>query len=152
VSVDGCVVRNPALAVVPERVRIAIDGEPARRPRLVTVVLNKPRGVVTTARDPEGRPTVLDLVADIPVRVVPVGRLDLATTGLRLLTNDTRFADWVTDPAEAELASARTPVVGAELVSALATVRLWPAPQRRTIRRPAARLRKSSLTSTKAVV
>jgi 23S rRNA pseudouridine2605 synthase len=101
VSVDGRVTRDPAAPVVPERARLAIDGAAARRaPRLV-LALHKPRGVVTTTRDPEGRPTVLDLVADAPARVVPVGRLDLATSGLLLLTNDTRFADWVTDPAHA---------------------------------------------------
>jgi len=65
----------------------------------MTILLHKPRGVVTTRRDPQGRPTVVDLVADAPVRVFPVGRLDLATTGLLLLTHDSRFADWVTDPA-----------------------------------------------------
>jgi 23S rRNA pseudouridine2605 synthase len=54
--------------------------------------------VVVTHRDPEGRPTVYSLLADAPARVVAVGRLDLATSGLLLFTNDPRFADWVTDP------------------------------------------------------
>jgi 23S rRNA pseudouridine2605 synthase len=85
--------------VVPERADIEIDGRAVERPNSLTILLHKPRGVVTTRRDPQGRPTVVDLVADAPVRVFPVGRLDLATTGLLLLTNDSRFADWVTDPA-----------------------------------------------------
>ncbi len=99
VAVDGRVVRSPASPVVPEHAAIEIDGRPIRRASTVTILLNKPRGVVTTSRDPQGRPTVLDLAADAPGRVFPVGRLDLATTGLLLLTNDSRFADWVTDPA-----------------------------------------------------
>ena len=97
--VDGVRVTNPAALVVPERVSITIDGAIARRPRPLTIVLHKPRGVVTTRSDPEGRRTVFDLLKDVPVPVMPVGRLDLATTGLLVLTNDTRFADWLTDPA-----------------------------------------------------
>ncbi len=98
VAVNGRIVRAPEHSVVPERVAIEIDGRPVERPQPVTILLNKPRGVVTTSRDPEGRPTVLDLVSDAPARVFPVGRLDMASTGLLLLTNDSRFADWVTDP------------------------------------------------------
>jgi 23S rRNA pseudouridine2605 synthase len=84
--------------VVPERVRIEIDGCEARRPVPVTIALHKPRGVVTTRRDPEGRRTVYDLLGDFAHHVIPVGRLDYATSGLLLLTNDTRLADWLTDP------------------------------------------------------
>ena len=83
---------------MPERIAIEIDGGGIEPPARLTILLNKPRGVVTTRRDPQGRPTVLDLVSDAPARVFPVGRLDLATTGLLMLTNDSRFADWVTDP------------------------------------------------------
>jgi pseudouridine synthase len=99
VAVDGHIVLSPQQMVVPERVALEIDGRPVARPQLLTILLHKPRGVVTTRHDPQGRPTVLDLVADAPVRVFPVGRLDMASTGLLLLTNDSRFADWVTDPA-----------------------------------------------------
>ncbi len=99
VRVDGRIARAPEQAVVPERITVAIDGRPVERAARVTILLHKPRGVVTTRRDPEGRPTVLDLVASAPARVFPVGRLDLATTGLLLLTNDSKFADWITDPA-----------------------------------------------------
>jgi 23S rRNA pseudouridine2605 synthase len=98
VAVNGRVAVDPLAPVVPERARIRIDGaEPAPRPRIV-VALHKPRGVVTTRSDPEGRPTVYSLLEDLDMHVVPVGRLDLATSGLLLLTNDTRFADWLTDP------------------------------------------------------
>jgi 23S rRNA pseudouridine2605 synthase len=99
VAVNGNIVRSAEFPVVPERAAIEIDGRRAERPQRLTILLHKPRGVVTTRRDPQGRPTVLDLVPDAPARVFPVGRLDMATTGLLLLTNDSRFADRVTDPA-----------------------------------------------------
>ncbi|MGE5358826.1 MAG: pseudouridine synthase [Bacteroidales bacterium] len=101
VRVDGRVVRNAEFPVVPERAHIAIDGRSAARPPSLTILLHKPRGVVVTRHDPEGRPTVLDLVSGSQGRVMPVGRLDLATSGLLLLTNDSRFAAWITDPANA---------------------------------------------------
>jgi 23S rRNA pseudouridine2605 synthase len=98
VRVDGRVVRDPARLVIPERIRVAIDGVRMERAETITIALHKPRGVVTTRRDPEGRKTVYDLLTDLPTHVVPVGRLDFATSGLILLTNDTRFADWLTNP------------------------------------------------------
>jgi 23S rRNA pseudouridine2605 synthase len=98
VQIDGRVVRDPARLVVPERVRVAIDGTPQPRAEPITIALHKPRGVVTTRRDPDGRKTVYDLLTDLDAHVVPVGRLDFATSGLLLLTNDTRFADWLTNP------------------------------------------------------
>ena len=101
VRVDGRTVRDPRMAVIPERIRLTIDGRRAERPGRVVVALHKPRGVVTTRRDPQGRTTVYDLLSDLDSHVVPVGRLDYATSGLLLLTNDTRLADWLTDPANA---------------------------------------------------
>lgn len=98
VAVDGRPATDPLAPVVPERIRLEIDGRPKERPRPVTILLHKPRGVVTTRSDPEGRRTVYDCLEGLDVHVVPVGRLDAATTGLLLLTNDTRFADRVTDP------------------------------------------------------
>jgi 23S rRNA pseudouridine2605 synthase len=98
VDVDGTTETDPLREVVPERVRIDIDGRSARRPEPLTILLHKPRGVVTTRSDPEGRPTVYGFLEGLQDHVVPVGRLDAATSGLLLLTNDTRFADWVTDP------------------------------------------------------
>jgi 23S rRNA pseudouridine2605 synthase len=99
VIVNGVRVTNPATLVVPERVTISIDGAAAPAPPPLTIVLHKPRGVVTTRSDPDGRKTVFDLITGVPVPVMPVGRLDLATSGLLILTNDTRFADWLTDPS-----------------------------------------------------
>lgn len=98
VRIDGRAETDPLCEVIPERLLIEIDGRAARRAELLTVLLHKPRGVVTTRSDPEGRPTVYSCLEGLKAHVVPVGRLDAATTGLLLLTNDTRFADWVTDP------------------------------------------------------
>ena len=98
VQVDGRTATDPLRHVVPERIRITIDGRTIVAPKHITVALHKPRGVVTSRRDPEGRKTVYDLLAGFPHHVVPVGRLDYATSGLLLLTNDTRLADWLTDP------------------------------------------------------
>jgi 23S rRNA pseudouridine2605 synthase len=99
VQVDGREVTDPSAPVVPERVRLAIDGRSRPRPARVVIALNKPRGVVTTRADPEGRPTVYDLVRDAGVHLATVGRLDRASAGLLLLTNDTRLAAGLTDPA-----------------------------------------------------
>ena len=99
VAVDGRRIDDPATPIVPERAQIAIDGRLRGRPARIAIALHKPRGVVTTRRDPEGRETVYDLVRDLGVHVATVGRLDWASTGLLLLTNDTRLADALTDPS-----------------------------------------------------
>ena len=100
VSVDGKTLTNPSTRVVPERVAIAIDGAIRKGgAEPLTIILHKPRGCVTTRSDPEGRTTIYDLLTDLPQRVIPVGRLDLATSGLLILTNDTQFGNWLTDPA-----------------------------------------------------
>jgi 23S rRNA pseudouridine2605 synthase len=98
VRVDGAIVRDPRAPVVPERMRVEIDGARAETTRSLTVVFHKPRGVVTSARDPDGRPTVFGFVSVAGARLVAVGRLDLATTGLLILTTNTRLAAWLTDP------------------------------------------------------
>ena len=77
--------------------RVEVDGEPVAKQQLAYVLLHKPARVVTTARDPQGRPTVVDLV-DHPSRVVPVGRLDADTTGALLLTNDGPLAHRLAHP------------------------------------------------------
>jgi 23S rRNA pseudouridine2605 synthase len=82
---------------VESRDRVEVDGEPVERQALAYVLLHKPAGVVTTARDPQGRPTVVDLVQH-PARVVPVGRLDADTTGVLLLTNDGPLAHRLAHP------------------------------------------------------
>jgi 23S rRNA pseudouridine2605 synthase len=101
VRVNGTVVVNPATPVVPEGLRIAVDGVAKRRSPWQTIAFHKPRGVVTTRRDPHGRPTVFDVLGTAGAGLVAVGRLDMATSGLLLLTNDTKLADWITDPANA---------------------------------------------------
>ena len=100
VRVDGRVVRNVTARVDPARARITVDGEPVVAERKVYLMLNKPRGLVTTRDDPHERATVYDCLEgfDLPF-VAPVGRLDKASEGLLLLTNDTRWAQRVLDPA-----------------------------------------------------
>jgi len=77
--------------------RVEVDGERVARQKLAYLLLHKPAGVVTTARDPQGRPTVVDLVPR-EIRVVPVGRLDADTTGALLLTNDGPLAHRLAHP------------------------------------------------------
>jgi 23S rRNA pseudouridine2605 synthase len=77
--------------------RVEVDGEPVAKQQLAYVLLHKPTGVVTTASDPQGRPTVVDLVRH-DSRVVPVGRLDQDTTGALLLTNDGPLAHRLAHP------------------------------------------------------
>jgi 23S rRNA pseudouridine2605 synthase len=118
VTVDG-EVAILGRRVDPEAARVEVDGVPISiRPGLVHYLLNKPAGVVTTASDPQGRPTVLDLVPPEP-RVFPVGRLDAATEGLLLLTNDGDLTHRLTHPSfgvEKEyLAEVETPPTRGEL-------------------------------------
>jgi 23S rRNA pseudouridine2605 synthase len=82
---------------VERRDRVEVDGEPVFAQKLTYVLLHKPPGTVTTARDPQGRPTVVELV-DVLERVVPVGRLDADTTGALLLTNDGPLAHRLAHP------------------------------------------------------
>lgn len=102
VSVGGRVVTDPRRRVVPGRDRLTLDGAPLAPPAertLTYLLLNKPRGSVTTTRDPEGRATVMDLVAAAAAPgLAPVGRLDKASAGLLLLTNDHLLADRLLDP------------------------------------------------------
>ncbi len=101
---DGRVTVNGEVAelgrrVDPEADRVEVDGVPVGvRPGLVYYLLNKPRGVVTTASDPQGRPTVVEMVPAEP-RIFPVGRLDYDTEGLLLLTNDGDLAHGLTHPS-----------------------------------------------------
>ena len=93
------VVRTLGAKADPVQDRIVADGQVVTRPRrLRTVVLHKPRGVVTTLADPEGRPSIGTLVSEAQVRLFPVGRLDLQTSGVLLLTNDGALAAGLAHP------------------------------------------------------
>ena len=98
VQVNGRVIRDPDAWVDLERDRVALDGKPLRRSAPIYLLMYKPKGYLTTVRDPQGRPTIYDLLPSREEYVFPVGRLDLDTSGLLLLTNDTQFAERLTNP------------------------------------------------------
>ena len=99
VAVNGKVIRELGTKIVPGKDQVTVDGKPVQpEEKLVYLLLNKPAGYITTAKDTHNRPTVLDLIADVPYRVFPVGRLDYETEGLLLLTNDGEFAYRMTHP------------------------------------------------------
>lgn len=92
VRVDGVVVSELGAKVDARRQKVEVDGRRIQAERACYGVLHKPRGMVTTVSDPEGRPTAQDILAQVGVRVVPVGRLDFNTSGALLFTNDGDFA------------------------------------------------------------
>jgi 23S rRNA pseudouridine2605 synthase len=98
VKVNGHVVRDPDQWIDMKRDRVRLDGKPLQARERVYLLLYKPTGYLTTYRDPGGRPTVYDLIADLGTFVSPVGRLDLDTSGLLLMTNDNQLAERVTNP------------------------------------------------------
>jgi pseudouridine synthase len=98
VTVNGKVVKTPDVWVDPDVDEVALDGRRVVEQQKVYLLLYKPKGYITTYKDPEGRPTVYDLLKDVSQWVAPVGRLDQDTSGLLLLTNDNDFADRITDP------------------------------------------------------
>ncbi|MDQ7780114.1 MAG: pseudouridine synthase [Planctomycetota bacterium] len=98
VQVNGKPVFDPEIRISPVLDNVEIDRQPIARRPPTYIALNKPTGVITTAHDPEGRPTVYGLLPPDSGWLIPVGRLDKDTSGLLLLTNDTAFADRVTSP------------------------------------------------------
>ena len=89
VTLNGQVVTEQGTKADPQVDSISVDGKPLKRAeRFVYFLLNKPKGYVTTVSDPEGRPTVMELLGALPERIYPVGRLDYASEGLLLMTND----------------------------------------------------------------
>ena len=100
VTVNGKVVSELGTKVVRGRDTIAVDGKPLGIAKKFYILLNKPKGVITSLHDPEGRQTVADYISDIPARLYPVGRLDYATEGLLLLTNDGNLTNGLLHPSQ----------------------------------------------------
>ncbi|WP_281886824.1 pseudouridine synthase [Paenibacillus sp. YYML68] len=98
VQVNDEVVTTLGVKVDPKQDSIRVDGKPIRKQSKVYLLFNKPKGVITSAEDPEGRKTVTDFFKHLKVRVYPIGRLDYDTEGLLLLTNDGDFAHLLTHP------------------------------------------------------
>ncbi|HBB67607.1 MAG TPA: pseudouridine synthase [Elusimicrobia bacterium] len=125
-QVNGRTVRDTQFMVSPEKDRFTVDGKPMQKDSWQAILLNKPKGVVTTASDEKGRRTVFDLLPTELRALHPVGRLDMATTGLLILTNDTRLSSYLTDPANAVLRTYTVTVAGevteAELGTAAAGI------------------------------
>lgn len=101
VRVNGVTVREQGIKVDPASDTVDVDGLRLGKPEKVYILLNKPREYISSVHDPQGRPTVLDLVKDIQLRLYPVGRLDYDTEGLLLLTNDGGFCNLMTHPRHA---------------------------------------------------
>ena len=97
-KVNGRIVRDPEHWVKIGRDSILLDGKPLEPEQKIYILLYKPKGVITTYSDPDGRPTVYGLLHDLNQWVFPVGRLDQDTSGLLLLTNDSNFAEHITNP------------------------------------------------------
>ena len=100
VKVNG-ITANLGESADPDTDEILVDGRPLgkKAPRMTYIMLNKPRGYVTTLSDEAGRKTVADLIGDVPERVYPVGRLDMHSEGLLLLTNDGQLAHSLMHPS-----------------------------------------------------
>jgi 23S rRNA pseudouridine2605 synthase len=98
IAVDGRVITELGVKADPDRADITVDGQPVTVEEKIYLLLNKPVGYVTTLADPQGRPIVTDLLAGIPQRVFPVGRLDFDTEGALIMTNDGRLAHFILHP------------------------------------------------------
>lgn len=98
IAVNGRKVQDADAWFDPDQDRVTFDGRPLRAARKIYLLLYKPKGYLTTYKDPEGRATIYDLLKDIREWVFPAGRLDQDTSGLLLVTNDTAFGDYVTAP------------------------------------------------------
>lgn len=99
VRLNGSVVRNPEAPVRLNADRVQVEGKPLAAAEKTYLIMNKPRGIVTTAADEKGRETVYSLLPENLKWIAPVGRLDKASEGLLLLTNDSEWAARITDPA-----------------------------------------------------
>ena len=99
--VNGNVQRDPEFLVTPEKAKFELDSQPIGQAEVLVLMLHKPKGIITSRSDEKGRPTVFSLIKEGDTHLSAVGRLDFATSGLLLLTNDTRLAAWLTDPGNA---------------------------------------------------
>jgi len=100
-SVNGRIVKDPKFAVVPESDKFALDGNALQQPQRTCIALHKPRGYVTTRSDEKGRKTIYDLLPPELHTLHAVGRLDMQTSGLLLMTNDTKLSSFLTEPVNA---------------------------------------------------
>ncbi|HEX6961540.1 MAG TPA: pseudouridine synthase [Lacipirellula sp.] len=123
VQVDGEIVSELGAKVDRARQEIRVDGEPLARPRLQYFAVHKPAGVVSTARDPSGRPRVIDLLPPGVGRMFNVGRLDMASEGLILVTNDGELANRLTHPSHGVEKIYEVQVAGAPATDVLAQVK-----------------------------
>jgi 23S rRNA pseudouridine2605 synthase len=124
VSVNGQVVTELGSKADTETDHIRVNGKLLHgAERHVYLLLNKPKGYVTTLRDPEGRPTVMDLLHGVSARVYPVGRLDYASEGLLLLTNDGEFANYLMKAASHVPKTYMVKVAGQPTAEGLARLR-----------------------------
>lgn len=98
IAVNGKKIQTPDFWVDLDHDRVTLDGRPITAKQKIYLLLYKPKGFLTTYKDPEGRKTVYDLLPDVDQWVSPVGRLDQDTSGLIIMTNDTEFGDHVMSP------------------------------------------------------
>ncbi|MDR2163421.1 MAG: rRNA pseudouridine synthase [Clostridiales Family XIII bacterium] len=123
VKINGNLVTSPGVDVG-ERDIVEVNGRVIAPPKkFVYILLNKPKGYITTVRDDRGRPTVMELTQDIDERVFPVGRLDADTTGLLIMTNDGDFAQTVAHPGHEVHKTYRARVAGVISKEKLAKLR-----------------------------
>ena len=135
--VNGKVIENPDHWVNFERDRVTFDGKPLVSAKKQYLLLYKPKGYLTTYTDPEGRATVYDLLTDVEGFLSPVGRLDLDSSGLLILTNDTQLAERLTNPEhhvpKTYLVKASTRISNEQIDRLRAGVELSDGPTRRAV-------------------
>lgn len=137
VKVNGKIIQTPDHWVDAEHDRVTLDGKPLTAREKIYLLLYKPKGYLTTYRDPEGRATVYDLLHGVDEWVSPAGRLDQDTSGLLIFTNDTDFSDFITSPEskvpKTYLVKTSTPLSEADLEELRRGVALSDGPTRPAI-------------------
>lgn len=99
IKVNGHIRNNPKFLVNPDKDKIEVEGKIVKKISRIVYMLHKPRGFITSSKDEKDRKTVFSLL-NVPYQLHTVGRLDMATSGLLLLTNDSKLSSWLTDPAQ----------------------------------------------------